>query len=170
MQNLDLNKPNIFIKFQFEENKDTIFLYSNSAGLENLNQALINSPFSNLLTCEEVLIKMSYEIAFDFSSNSLTGIKSKGWAKKKIFISQDEEIKFQDRFDIWYKQLVTFLGKDNIFIVPIKNIELDEKTKSIENTIDPYEHLLEFIESCRLQDKLNSNLNENLKVFKKIKL
>lgn len=170
MQNLDLNKPNIFIKIQFEENNDTIFLYSNSAGLEHLNQFLINSPFSNLLTCEEVLIKMSYEIAFDFSSNSLAGFKSKQWAKKKILISQDEEIKFQDRFDTWYTQLVNFLGKDNIFIVSIKNAELNEKIKSIENTTDPYEHLLEFIESYNLKDKLNSNLSDKLEVVKKIKL
>lgn len=168
MQNLDLNKPNIFMKF--EQNKDTIFLYSNSAGIEHLNQVLIKSPFSNLLTCEEVLIKMSYEMAFEFPSNSLALIKSKGWAKKKLLISEDEEIKFQDRFDTWHKQLITFLGEDNIFVVSVGNKELNEKIISIENTNEQDEQLLEYIESCRLQDKLNSNLSINPKVSKKIKL
>jgi len=168
MQDFDIEKKNILMKFRLIDEtinaESIIFVYSNTKGLEHLNKVLENNPlFSNMLTPEEILTKMSYEMAWQFPYNSFTGIASTKWSGKSLMIMEKDKETFEETFKVWKNQMEQFVGKDNLFQVHMPEKELKRYEDFIkENKItDQDEGFIEFVENYRLGLMLDEELSIN---------
>ncbi len=161
----DFSKPNIFLVFFIGDKAN--FLYSNLNGLKHLEKTISkDSLFFNLITPDEVLVKMAYEICFDFSFSSI-GFP---WNEKTIHINPETQKhkEFSLRYVDWKKQLENFLGKDNIYEISLSKFQINEflSNCSTLSLSDKKTSLFEFVEYHRL--KSNLNYRDDHKVKSKI--
>ena len=167
MPQFELDKPNIFMRFYFnedKENKQIMFLYSDTNGLKHLKKVLDESPlFFNLLEPIEVLTKMNYEISGMFNHNSYAELISSRWTGKLVVANSNEDYDFSNEFKKWKNQLEQFVGSDNLFTVMIPETEFDKYTKLIRNeAMDTRDQAtFNFIENYRLKLDLEQNLDMN---------
>lgn len=175
MKQFQLEKPNIFMRFYFNEDKEDkqiMFLYSDTNGLKHLERVLEESSlFFNLLTPVEIFTKMSYEMVMLFNNNNQLELPSSRWSGKLILPSSDE-YDFNVEFAKWKKQLEGLIGKNNLFTVMIPEKEFDEHAKLIKNepmnTRD--QATFNYIENYRLRLELEGTLEEHPAFKKKPKL
>jgi hypothetical protein len=174
MPQFDLNKPNIFMRFylnEHKEDKQIMFLYSDTNGVKNVEKVLSENPlFFNLLSPIEVLTKMNYEISGMFISNNYSELRSARWTGKFVVATSNDDYDFPNEFKKWKHQLEQFVGSENLFQVTIPEAEIDECMRIFknENPEDRDKGLFSFIENYRLKLDLEDNLelNPQTKKFK----
>lgn len=155
-----MNNKNIFMKFCFvgndikEEEKKTIFVYSNAKGLQHLDNLLSENPvFYNLITSEEIVVKMAEQISYNQASNHNTGNFNSAWYGRQILFDCVEQPEVNTLFKEWRKQLDNLFGSENISEVCISSKVFKQQPQYLDDA------LLNFLNSYTLNNSLEENLN-----------
>lgn len=176
MPQFDFAKNNIFMRFylnEHKEDKQIMFLYSDTNGLKHVEKVLNeNTLFFNLISPTEVLTKMNYEISGMFISNNYAELRSARWTGKFVVATSNDDYDFPTEFKKWKHQLEQFVGSENLFQVIIPETEIDNCIKNLkdENSEERDKGLFNFIENYRLKLDLEDNLEEHPKSKTRLKL
>ncbi len=151
-------KPNIFLKFFIESSEKYCFVFSNSFGLQHLENSISNNPlFSQFLIPHEIFEKLSVNISRNFFCNEHSGISSSKWNTKYISIYPNDEVLFFPLFNSFIENLHQLLGKDNTFVLHIDKFEYDTHFYNISDDLSVYErniHVLNLLEYYHLNQNI----------------
>jgi hypothetical protein len=173
MEKLELNKPNIFMRFvlnsgEKDKEEQSMFVYSNINGLKHLEEVIKDSLFSDLLKPLDIIDKLTKAISKKFAANQYNGIESEYWLGNLVMPFSTNGANFELEYKIWKNKAEEIFGKENIFEVKIPHTLFEDYLDSIQggNPTPKNQNVINYVESYRLKLELSQELNTN-KLHKK---